>query len=94
VGTAAVGVGTTGVAVAGWVAGGSVAGVTGVEEGGTNVAVALGAALLQAVSSRIRKRKVSFFILSIVQTNVLLVNPPLERSFYSTSMDLLCITTT
>jgi hypothetical protein len=56
--------------------GGSVAGVTGVEEGvETNVAVAFGAALLQALSSRIRMRKVSFFILSIVQTNLLLVNP-------------------
>jgi hypothetical protein len=42
------------------------------------VAVALGAALLQAVSSRIRMRKVIFFILSILQTNLVLVNPPLN----------------
>ena len=73
-------VGTTCVDVACcWVAGGSVAGVTGVAVGvGTNVAVALGAALLQAVSSRIRMRKVIFFILSILQTNLVLVNPPLN----------------
>ena len=51
--------------------------MTGVEEGvGTNVAVAVGAALLHAVSSRIRIRKVSFFIITIVQMNFLLVNPP------------------
>jgi hypothetical protein len=54
------------------VAGGGVAGVTGVAvEVGTNV----GAALLHAESSRIRKRKVSFFINTIVQMNYLLVNP-------------------
>jgi hypothetical protein len=50
------------------VAGGSVAGVTGVEEGvGMDVAVVFGAALLQAESSRIRIKKVIFFIPSIVQ---------------------------
>jgi len=44
---------------------------------GFNVAVALGAALLHAVSSsRTRKRKVIFFIITIVQMNVFLVNPP------------------
>jgi hypothetical protein len=58
------------------VAGGNVAGVTGVAvKVGTDVAVALGAALLQAVSSRTRKSKVSFFINTIVQMNLLLVNP-------------------
>jgi hypothetical protein len=59
------------------VADGSGAGVTGVAVGvGFNVAVVVGAALLHAVSSRIRKRKVIFFIITIVQTNLLLVNPP------------------
>jgi hypothetical protein len=59
------------------VAGGSVAGVTGVAVGvAFNVAVAVGAALLHAVSSRIRKRKVIFFIITIVQMNLLLVNTP------------------
>ena len=58
------------------VAAGSVAGVTGVGlKVGAKVAVALGTALLQAESSRTRKRKVSFFILSIVQMNLILVNP-------------------
>ena len=58
------------------VSGKGVAGVTGVAVGvGFNVAVAVGAALLHAVSSRIRKRKVIFFITTIVQMNVLLVNP-------------------
>jgi hypothetical protein len=48
----------------------SVAGTTGVLVNvGAKVAVTFGAALLQAESSRTRKRKVSFFILSILQTN-------------------------
>ena len=52
------------------VAGRGVAGVTGVAVGvGFNVAVAVGAALLHAVSSRTRKRRVNFFIITIVQMN-------------------------
>jgi len=65
------------------VAGGSVAGVTGVAvDVDIDVAVAFGEALLQAESSRTRIRKVSFFIISIVQTKSLLVNPPFFLLIY------------
>ena len=59
---------TVAIGVSTWVDDGKTIGVTGVPVGsGVDVAVVVGAALLQAVNSRTRMSKVSFFIPSIVQ---------------------------
>lgn len=72
----------TEVAEACWMSCVGVAGVTGVEvEDGANVAVALGAALLHAVSSRTRKRNVSFFITQSYRRNYFLSTPALSAKF-------------